>query len=193
MKQPFIFTILLCLILASCVVEDDGFGNGDLDVTIHTEIERISVGRTCEGSDGLSGVADVFSRLVFYRKKDWFADLVPVDSSEWLLTGLGNDEHLDFPGIALTTEMKVADGNRIVIAIESYESDPNGARDYEETFLVTLGYQEDVQCWTDLQQGDCIPGSAIGSDVFHLLMDDRYIENARCFVRYEWRTRATKN
>jgi hypothetical protein len=194
MKHLSILTLLVCLFLTSCIVEDDdGFGNGDLDVTIHTEVERISVGRTCEGSDGLSGEAEVYSRLLFYRKKDWFADLVPVDSTPWLMNVMGQDTEINNPGLSLTVDMKVADGNRILIVLESYELDPNGVHDYDKSFLVSLGYQEDVQCWTDLQQGDCILGSDRGSDLFHLLMDDRVIENGRCFVGYNWRTKATKN
>ena len=74
-------------------------------------VSKLSVGKTCEG-DGSSGVAEIYSRFIFYTKVEWDAPLVPLDSSQWVLHELGRGESVNNPNISLMSEMNVADAVR---------------------------------------------------------------------------------
>lgn len=197
MKNYLTLLLLLFLGFTSCIVDssdDDDMPrpDGARDMTISAEVTRLGVGKTCEG-DGSSGVAEVYSRFIFYKKKDWDAPLVPLDSSQWVLHELGRGESVDNPDITLTTQMEVDDANRLVAYLEFYEYDGSGNKDFEKSLYFQLGYQTGQQCWTDKVWGDCHPDSPRGSVGFSVPMEGYHRDGERCYVGYNWRISATPN
>ena len=195
MKNLWTLLVLISLALTSCVVDssddDDDMPepDGTRDMTIFAEVTNLRVGSTCEG-DGTSGVAEVYSRFIFYTKEDWDAPLVPLDSSNWVLDELGRGQDIANPGISLETRMEVADANRLVAYLEFYEYDGSGRKDFEKRLYFNLGYQTGQQCWTDKVWGDCHPDSPRGSVGFSVPMEGFHRDAERCYVGYKWRISA---
>ena len=197
MKNLWTLLLLTCLTFTSCIVDssdDDDMPKPDdtRDMTIFAEVSKLSVGKTCEG-DGSSGVAEIYSRFIFYTKVEWDAPLVPLDSSQWVLHELGRGESVNNPNISLMSQMDVADANRLVAYLEFYEYDGNGKKDFEKGLYFQLGYQEGQQCWTDKVWGDCHPDSPRGSVGFSVPMEGSHRDGERCSVSYKWRISAIPN
>lgn len=185
-------TVLTSLILTSCVVtsdDDDPPSPDILEMTISAEVTKLSVYGSCEG-DGTSGTADIMSRFMIYLKKDWDAPLEPIDSTDWELVQLGRGTSLDNPGISGSVDVNIADENRIVIYLETFEGDAGGVKDFEKRFYFNLGYQSDQGCWTDKVWGDCHPDSPAGTNEFDVPMHDMHLGGDRCRVDYNWRVKA---
>ena len=181
-----LFILATIVTFASCIVTDDV--TPDL-YTFNVDVESMKAIRTCEG-DGSDGEADLYTRITLYHSNaNTNVSSAILAEQDYTLVQLDRWEEETQTGLAVTADVELVDGLIIEAILITYENDPSGS-DAQETYGISVLYNEEMECWTPVPFGGdtskCISGSAAGSSTFSKSYSTHLVEGTRCDIEINW-------